>query len=88
MRAGFSVSAKTYNAVKKNRAKRLMRAAYEQERKDLADAAGKAGGALSVLFIYKGGKDVSSGPVVFERVRGDMSSICRKLCVAGERERT
>lgn len=87
MRAGFSISAKKYNAVKRNRARRLMRAAYDLEREGLARAAEQAGGALSVLFVYNGAKDVKPARFGFECVRGDMSSICRKICAAAGRER-
>jgi ribonuclease P protein component len=87
VRAGFSISAKKYNAVKRNRAKRLMRAAFDLEREEVARAAGRAGGALSVLFVYNGGKDETQARFVFESVREDMSSICRKICAVAGRER-
>jgi ribonuclease P protein component len=86
VRAGFSISAKKYNAVKRNRARRLMRAAYEQEREGLAGASGKAGIVLSVLFVYNGGKDLKSARFGFESVRRDMSAICRKICAGAGRE--
>jgi ribonuclease P protein component len=87
VRAGFSVSARKYNAVKRNRARRLMRAAFDLEREGLAGAAEKAGGALSVLFVYNGGKEMNHARFVFESVRGEMSSICGKICTASGRER-
>jgi ribonuclease P protein component len=86
VRAGFSISAKKYNAVKRNRARRLMRAAFDPERENLARVAEKAGSALNLLFVYTGGKDVKPAGFVFESVRGDMSSICRKICAAAGRE--
>lgn len=86
VRAGFSISAKKYNAVKRNRARRLMRAAYDLERDGLAGAAEKTGGVLSLLFVYVGGKEIKTARFVFESVRGDMSSICRKICAAAVRE--
>ncbi len=64
-----------------------MRTAYEQERKSLAGAAGRTGGALSVLFVYNGGKDVKAARSDFKDVRGDMSSMCQKICAAAARER-
>jgi ribonuclease P protein component len=87
VRAGFSISAKKYNAVKRNRARRLMRAAFDLEREGLAGIAEKGGSALSVLFVYNGGKDVKPARFVFESVAGDMSSICRKISAAAGRER-
>jgi len=64
-----------------------MRAAYDLERENLARAAEKAGGVLNVLFVYNGARDVKPARVGFECVRGDMSSMCRKICAAAERER-
>jgi ribonuclease P protein component len=87
VRAGFSISAKKYNAVKRNRARRLMRAAFDLEREGLAGVAEKTGGALSLLFVYDGGKEMNQARLVFESVRREMSSICRKICIAAGRER-
>jgi hypothetical protein len=64
-----------------------MRAAYELERETLAGAAEKAGSTLSVLFVYKGGRDPKPAPFRFEPVREDMSSLCRTLCLMAEKER-
>ena len=64
-----------------------MRAAFDRERGGLAGVAEKAGGALSMLFVYNGEKDANAARFVFESVRGDMSSICRKICAASGRER-
>jgi ribonuclease P protein component len=86
VRAGFSISAKKYNAVKRNRARRLMRAAYDLEREGLAGAAEKTGGVLSMVVVYVGGKDRTTARFIFESVREDMSSICRKICAAAPRE--
>ncbi len=64
-----------------------MRAAFDLEREGLAKIAEKTGCALSVLFVYSGGKDVKPARFVFESVRGDMSSICRKIYASAGRER-
>ena len=87
VRAGFSVSARRYNAVRRNRAKRLMRAAYDRERDMLAGAAETAGDSLNVLFIYNGGKGTRQAPFRFDRVSMDMNSLCRKVCAAAVRGR-
>jgi ribonuclease P protein component len=80
VRAGFSISAKRFNAVRRNRAKRIMRAAYDRERETLTGAAVKAGGALNLLFVYSGENDPGARRFEFERVRGDMNELCRKVC--------
>jgi ribonuclease P protein component len=87
VRAGFSVSARRYNAVRRNRAKRLLRAAYDRERGALAGAAEIAGDSLNVLFVYSGGKDTPGTPFRFDRVSMDMNSLCKKVCAAAGRRR-
>ncbi len=64
-----------------------MRAAFDLEREGLAGVAEKTGGALSLLFVYDGGKEMNQARLVFESVRREMSSICRKICIAAGRER-
>lgn len=64
-----------------------MRVAYEQEREGLAGAAVKNGGALSILFVYKGVRQAQSARIALESIRGDMNSICRKICAAEGRGR-
>jgi ribonuclease P protein component len=86
VRAGFSVSARAYNAVRRNRARRLMRAAFDREHEGLACAADKAGRGLSLLFVY-GGKHGREEQFSFTRVSGDMNSLCRKVIAVAEKQR-
>jgi ribonuclease P protein component len=88
VRAGFSISAKRFNAVKRNRAKRIMRAAYASEREFLTGAAASSGGRLSVLFVYSGENDPGRVRLDFSRVSGDMTMVCRKVCAMAEKART
>jgi hypothetical protein len=60
-----------------------MRAAYELERAGLFRALEEAGRTLNVLFVYWGGRDARY--VSSQRVREDMSRLCRTLgAAAGE----
>jgi len=87
VRAGFSISAKRYNAVKRNRAKRLMRAAFDLERAPLTGAAETAGKPLSVLFVYSGAGKPAPEHFTLEPIRTDLGSLCRKVSSLAGRER-
>ncbi len=65
-----------------------MRAAYQAEQEHLGGVAEKTGAALSVLFIYIGGKDEHRVRFEFENVRRDMSSLCGKICATAGKVRT
>ena len=82
LRAGFSVSSRSFNAVKRNRIRRLMRVAFDAEKPAFRAAAGER--ALSVLFVFKGKKGFAVGRLALEKVRADMSMLCR-LCAAKTR---
>ena len=88
MRAGFSISAKRFNAVKRNRAKRLMRAAFDLERASLTGAAETAGKPLSVLFVYNGAGKPAPEHFALEPIRTDLCSLCRKVSSLAGKERT
>ncbi|MEW6510403.1 MAG: ribonuclease P protein component [Bacteroidota bacterium] len=77
--AGFSVPAKRFNAVRRNRLRRLMRAAFDTESEVLQAAA--AGGRLSVVFVFKGRQGIAAERLGVAQVSKDMESLCRR-CVA------
>ena len=86
VRAGFSISAKRYNAVKRNRAKRLMRAAFDLERARWLRTAEAAGRRLSVLFVYSGTREATPEHFTLEPIRMDLGSLCRKVSALAARE--
>jgi len=88
VRAGFSVSAKLFNAVRRNRARRVMRASFDAGREALAAARGDAHRALTLLFVYRGLQGTPAVGPDAARIREDIARICRTLCATMEKERT
>jgi len=88
VRAGFSVSAKLFNAVRRNRARRVMRASFDAGREGLARARGDAPRALTLLFVYRGRPGVPAGVPDAARIREDIARMCRTLCATMEKEQT
>ena len=84
LRAGFSVSSRTFNAVKRNRIRRLMRAAFDAEAEPLRFAAGP--GTISIVVVFRGRPGYRSERMALAAVQQDMRVLCRQcaaLVVAG-----
>ena len=88
VRAGFSVSAKLFNAVRRNRARRVMRSSFAAERRALLGVQEGAARALTVLFVYRGRRGVTAGPPDAAGIRGDIARMCTTLRATMEKERT
>jgi len=56
-----------------------MRTAFDREKEALAGLAVKSGGALTLVFVYSGGKEAKPGPFNFQQISGDMNLLCRKV---------
>jgi len=87
VRAGFSVSAKTFNAVGRNRTRRVMRASFAAVRPALVAACGNPPGALTLLFVYRGARRAGSGRPDAAKIRDDIARMCGSLCATVEKER-
>jgi len=87
VRAGFSVSAKLFNAVRRNRARRVMRSSFAAERGALLEARGDAARALTLLFVYRGRRGLASGPPDAGGIREDIARMCTTLRATMEKER-
>jgi len=81
LRAGFSVSSRNFNAVQRNRIRRLMRVAFDGEAGWLRRAVG-ADRCVAMVFIFKGRKGFAVTQLKLEQVRTDISSLCRRCATA------
>ena len=80
--AGFSVSSRTYNAVRRNRLRRLMREAFTLERPVLWSAVQRGGCSLSIVFVFKGTRGLEMERLSLHPVRSDIASLCATLATA------
>ena len=79
VRAGFSVSARFFNAVSRNRIRRLLRSAFEVEGPRVQARAEVFGCTLELLFVYKGSKSLLPNRVRLSDVLEEMSALCSKI---------
>jgi len=79
LRAGFSVSSRTFTAVKRNRIRRLMRAAFDAEAASLRSAAGS--GTISMVIMFRGRPGYRVERLPLAAVQDDMRALCRQ-CAA------
>jgi len=88
VRAGFSVSAKVFNAVRRNRARRVMRASFAGGAAALEAARGDSSRSLTLLFVYRGKTGAAAGRPDAAQIRQDIARMCTTLCATMEKERT
>jgi len=80
IRAGFSVSSRSFNAVRRNRVRRILRAAFDAERANLTRAAVNAERRISMLVVYRGRSGLPVERLQLADVRSDMAAFSRKIC--------
>jgi ribonuclease P protein component len=74
LRAGFSVSSRTFNAVKRNRIRRLMRVAFDAEAGPLRSAARP--GTISMVVVFRGRPGYRVERLALAAVQNDMRVLC------------
>jgi ribonuclease P protein component len=86
LRAGFSISGKLFGAVTRNRMKRLMRTAFDAEKKIFSRLSEPL--AIELLFVYRGNRSIPVERIMLKHVQQDVASLCSRCVVRlrGERE--
>lgn len=79
VQVGFKVFARTMNAVRRNRVRRLMREAFEQERIVVDDAVNEAGVAARIILFYKGDDELDVRRMRLLHMLEDVRGICKRL---------
>jgi len=79
IRAGFSVSSRSFNAVRRNRVRRILRAAYDAEKTNLTRAAVTAERRVSMLVVYRGRSGLAVERLRLADVRPDMATFSQKI---------
>ncbi len=77
--AGFAVSSRRYSAVRRNRLRRLMRAAFDGEHDGLVTALNASGKNLAMVFLFKGRRGLDERRLGLEPVRRDLAALCRSV---------
>jgi ribonuclease P protein component len=83
VRIGYSISSRRYNAVTRNRLRRLMREAVIRELPVLASSVCREGCAVSVVFVWRSSPSVDVRRLGHQPVASDVSRLCNqvvKLC--------
>ena len=78
-RAGFAVSKRDYGAVRRNKVRRLMRAAVDVERDRLVSALGKSGKSIAIVFVFKGKRGLDIRRLGLHSIHQDIAGMCRRV---------
>ena len=79
LRVGFAVSSRVFNAVRRNRIKRLLREAVAREIQEVENALSAAGRHASAVFFFKGSKSIPPTRLKVHTIQPDVSALCRML---------
>lgn len=78
----FKVSSKDYNAVRRNRIRRLMREAVRAERSALDAALKTSSSRVGFMVFFKGTKSVDVRRISLAEIRKDVETFCKKISQA------
>ena len=79
LRAGFAVPSKAYNAVRRNRLRRLMREAFASERESIVSALQGSQTSAVLLFAFRGGQGIRIDRLMLHHVHADIAMLCRAV---------
>jgi RNase P protein component len=79
LHAGFVVSSKHLNAVRRNRVRRILREAFRRSSADLGRTAQDAGRSVELLLIYRPRQRTETDRVTLKDLLPDVASACRTI---------
>ena len=79
LRVGFAVSSRTFNAVRRNRIKRLLREAVTKVKKVVEDALIAARRHALAVFLFKGSTSIPVGRIKLHTLEPDVATLCRTM---------
>jgi hypothetical protein len=79
LRLGYSVPGRVLHAVRRNRVRRLMRAAFARERETLDVAIENTTTTVSLLFQYEPKSRIDVRRLMLPMVRTDIAALCRTV---------
>lgn len=79
VRAGFVVSSRYLNAVRRNRVRRLLREAFRHSSLDLIQAAEGAGRSVELLLVYRPRQRTETDRLTVHDVLPDVAAACRSI---------
>jgi ribonuclease P protein component len=79
LRVGFRVSAKRYNAVRRNRIKRLLREAVRLSAGALSRRLEETRTGVSLVVTFKGSEDLPIARLKLCHIRTDVEMFCAKI---------
>lgn len=79
LRAGFAVPHRVYNAVRRNRFRRLMREAYRLESPALRSAVQLSRVSADLVFLFRPRKEAHIERLTVHPIRAEIAGFCRRV---------
>ncbi len=86
VQVGFKVFARSMNAVRRNRVRRLMREAFACERRHVDAALEQTGFSVRMILFFKGADELDVRKMRLQQMQEDVRGVCKRLAdrIAGE----